>query len=40
LDYRVNWSVEFSRALKKGNLDDEDILQQYTALLLYEFTGG
>lgn len=38
LDYRVNWRLEFSLASKRGDLDDKEILQQFTALHLDEFT--
>jgi hypothetical protein len=38
LDYRINGRAEFIRAFKDGNRDDKEILQQFTALLLHEFT--
>jgi hypothetical protein len=37
LDYRIDWRAKFIRAFKEGNLDDKEILQQLTALLLHEF---
>jgi hypothetical protein len=38
LGYRVNWRLEFRLASKRGDLDDKEILQQFTALHLDEFT--
>ena len=38
LDYRMNGRGEFIRAFKEGNLDDKEILQQFSTLLLHEIT--
>jgi hypothetical protein len=38
LEYRVNWRLKFRLASERGNLDDKEILQQITALLLDEFS--
>lgn len=38
LDYRVNRRLKFRLASKRGDLGDKEILQQFTALLLDEFT--
>jgi len=38
LDYGVNWRLKFRLASKRGDLGDKEILQQFTALFLDEFT--